>query len=449
MTFRRRASSLRLFGTFLALLIWSALQFWGGPTGCNYSKSYFRIGPDGKMIKASGPITADELAGNTSPTGEETGTGTGVETAPTTTGGDESITPPEDTEGTGTATGGTGNTPALEVAARKLSVYRRPDFSFVYVSIDRSTKKVELYLKSSAPDTTPKKLTGFDTTYESPLLPTISLDAQRVLFTNPLDSPALYQLSGLDQPTPTVSKWGDNPGYLVRYHPEEDKTVFIAAPGASLRSAKQDGSGGTDETSNEGGTCYGVSLSPVRDHSDPTYGRIVFGYDGDGNQPLKPVLAMKDPFSNDPQNPGTFFSLTGAHSLSETSPAISPDGKRIAYVRDGYLALCDLHDTKDWKAVCDNAFAIPGLTAENPCWTADGSRIVFSTKRDGNAEIYSVAATNAYELENLTNSPDTDDVQPACFPNPVVTMNKEIRLPANPPAQAFPVDSTQFDGIRK
>jgi hypothetical protein len=29
--------------------------------GCNYSKSYFRIGPDGKKIEAAGPIEPDEL----------------------------------------------------------------------------------------------------------------------------------------------------------------------------------------------------------------------------------------------------------------------------------------------------------------------------------------------------------------------------------------------------
>lgn len=71
------------------------LLLWGGLQGCTYSKSYFRIDADGKKIKASGPITPEELSGNTLPSGEETGTG--EEGAPAATGsGDEAITPPED-----------------------------------------------------------------------------------------------------------------------------------------------------------------------------------------------------------------------------------------------------------------------------------------------------------------------------------------------------------------
>ena len=321
------------------------------------------------------------------------------------------------------------------------------DFSFVYVAIDRSTKKTELYLKRSSPASVPTKLTDMNTEYEHDPRPAVSTDNLSALFTHTSDWPNMYRIAGLDQPTPSVTKWADNTGSAASFFPDQDKkVVFIAPLGVSLRSAKYDGSESVEEAAQDVGLYYGASASPTLDKGNPFYDKVVFSFASNEDKSLKPHLFVKE---SGVVYPFLFKPLTATSSISETWPAISPDAKRIAYIRDGYLALCDLHEDDKTNSACDNDFAFAGLTADTPCWTADGSRIVFSTKRDGNAEIYSVSAANADDLENLTNSPDTDDVQPACFPNPIHQARTTIESPVNPQQPSPVIELNQLDWIKK
>lgn len=444
---------------FLAVVL-AVLLLWGGTQGCNYSTDYFRIGPDGKKIKATGPITPDELAPPTTPEGAEGGDATGGRTGedvpivPTTegssgetsggvsTGTTGGATTGGSTTGGGNTTGGsttgTGGTGSVSLApTTEINAYRRPDFSFVYVAIDRTTKKTELYLKSSAPNSVAKKLTNMNTEYEQDSHPAVSIDNQSVIFTHTSDWPNMYRITGLDQATPTVTQWAGNTGFGVSFFPDQDRVIFFTPSGRSLRASKYDGSGNVEEAAQDSGVYYGASASPTLEKPSVFYGKIILSFDLDDDGPTKPDLFLKE-LGN--VYPFRFRPLATTPSVSETWPSISPDAKRLAFVRDGYLALCDLHQDEKTNPVCDNAFAFVGLTAENPCWTADGSRIVFSTKRDGNSEIYSVSATNASELENLTNSPGTDDVQPACFPNQVFTVIKENRAIADISPPRIPIE---------
>ncbi|HEX5036011.1 MAG TPA: hypothetical protein VFX30_02500 [bacterium] len=97
----------------LPLLVVCAVLWAGGIPGCTYSKSYFRLDANGKMIKADGPITPEELSGEALPTeneGEETG---GSEVIAGTTGSDENAGSRDTTGGDGSDTEGgttTGNT---------------------------------------------------------------------------------------------------------------------------------------------------------------------------------------------------------------------------------------------------------------------------------------------------------------------------------------------------
>lgn len=446
--------------TRLLIVISATTLLWGGTQGCNYSTDYFRIGPDGKKIKATGPITPDELAPPTTPEGAEGGDATGGRTGedvpivPTgegssggTSGGVSTGTTGGSTTGgsttgggntTGGSTTGTGGTGSASLAPTpKALAYRRPEFSFVYVAIDRTTKKTELYLKGSAPDAVAKKLTSMNSEYEQDPHPAVSIDNASVIFTHTSDWPQMYRVTGLDQPEPSVAKWAQATGSLASFFPDKDKAIFLAPLGGSIRTTKYDGTEENEESEKDVGFYRGASVVPTLDKGNPFYGKIVFAFDPDEDQALKPDLFVKE---SGVVYPFRFKRLLDTPGVSETWPSVSPDGKRVAFVRDGFLALCDLHQDEKQNLSCDNAFAFVGLTAENPCWTADGSRIVFSTKRDGNSEIYSVSATNASELENLTNSPGTDDVQPACFPNQVFTVIKENRAIADISPPRIPIE---------
>ena len=53
----------------------------------------------------------------------------------------------------------------------------------------------------------------------------------------------------------------------------------------------------------------------------------------------------------------------------------------------------------------------------DPSWSPDGKRIAFASYRKGDAEIY-VMNVNGKNLQNLTNNPHHDDINPAWFNSP-------------------------------
>ena len=91
-------------------------------------------------------------------------------------------------------------------------------------------------------------------------------------------------------------------------------------------------------------------------------------------------------------------------------PAWAPDGSRIAYrsLADGRIISIAI-DGSDPMALTDG----PG-DAE-PEWSPDGARIVFSSERDGDREIYVMAADGS-DVTRLTDSPGLDG-QPTWSPD--------------------------------
>ncbi|MBC7235758.1 MAG: PD40 domain-containing protein [Chloroflexi bacterium] len=93
------------------------------------------------------------------------------------------------------------------------------------------------------------------------------------------------------------------------------------------------------------------------------------------------------------------------NDADDTSPVLSPDGRRIAFVstRDGnreiYVMSSDgsgasnltLNAAEDWT----------------PSWSPDGQRIAFASFREGNWEIYTMKADGS-DLRRLTNHPAAD-----------------------------------------
>jgi TolB protein len=122
-------------------------------------------------------------------------------------------------------------------------------------------------------------------------------------------------------------------------------------------------------------------------------------------------------FTIDVSVPSIVKRLT-TNTATDTEPALSPDGNRIAFASDrggdfdvyvmdvggGDVKRLTLNDGDD----------------HDPAWSPDGKRIAFASNRDGNYDIYRVTATpQAQEvgLHNMTNATVGDNREPDWSPD--------------------------------
>ena len=94
---------------------------------------------------------------------------------------------------------------------------------------------------------------------------------------------------------------------------------------------------------------------------------------------------------------------TGAPPHVYSAPRLSPDGTRVAVAIGDRQNDIHVFDLK--KGTLIRLAQGPGVES-SPVWTPDGRRLVFSSNREGAANLYAQAADGAGTVERLTTAPD-------------------------------------------
>jgi Tol biopolymer transport system component len=120
---------------------------------------------------------------------------------------------------------------------------------------------------------------------------------------------------------------------------------------------------------------------------------------------------------------------------SESGPAWSPDGSKIAFVGVGVIAgseeIYTMNvDGSDPTQLTERAF----LTKESPDWSPDGSKIVFGAYDRNTGGKYDIFVMNAdgSEVTKLTNYPNSHDISPVWSPD-----GREIAFVRDPDLDTF------------
>jgi serine/threonine protein kinase len=118
-------------------------------------------------------------------------------------------------------------------------------------------------------------------------------------------------------------------------------------------------------------------------------------------------------------------------------PALSPDHRRLAVTRYDAEGKSDIWII-DLDRDVPTRFTFDG-TAETPAWSPDGTRIVFSSRRKGTADLYERAAAGAGSDQLLYESPDPK--RPGGFSPDGKTLLYTAIVQGNAETWALPLDS--------
>lgn len=184
-------------------------------------------------------------------------------------------------------------------------------------------------------------------------------------------------------------------------------TLEIAAPPTVVFEMVRDGNRDIFRAALDGGDLVRLT-SGKHDNRSPTAAgdRVVFVSYRDGNGELYSV----------PLAGGTEIRLTstGAH---EADPALSPDGKRLAYMNTatGVPKLWTATANASGAARAAPDFGFAGSLEASPAWAPGGDRLVFVSTTRGTADLFLYTpATGAVELLLGTDAPE---VEPAWSPD--------------------------------
>jgi Tol biopolymer transport system component len=113
------------------------------------------------------------------------------------------------------------------------------------------------------------------------------------------------------------------------------------------------------------------------------------------------------------QTPASRLAIQDVFNLElATDPQISPDGKRIIYVRQFADIMADQRRSNLWILSFDGGDHRPLTTGNfsdsSPRWSPDGTQIAYISDRDGSPQIYRrwMDSGETAKLTSLTSSPE-------------------------------------------
>ena len=129
-----------------------------------------------------------------------------------------------------------------------------------------------------------------------------------------------------------------------------------------------------------------------------------------------------------------------------SDPQISPDGKRIVYVRVFADIMTDKRLSNLWIVSFDGdehrAVTTGNFSDESPRWSPDGTRIAFVSDRDGTPQLYVrwMDTGQTAKLTSLENGPSNILVpgRQVVSPSPVSSQRISRKSPACPPPPRAP-----------
>ncbi|HXS82215.1 MAG TPA: peptidase S41, partial [Methylomirabilota bacterium] len=132
--------------------------------------------------------------------------------------------------------------------------------------------------------------------------------------------------------------------------------------------------------------------------------------------------------------------LTADRALWLRYPAISPDGRTIAFEYRGNL----------WKVAAEGGVASPLTVGESynsmPVWSPDGSKLAFASDRNGNLDVYAMPADGGratrltYHSADETPSSFTPDGKSVLFSAAVLDAPANAIVPNNAQPELYRVD---------
>lgn len=113
--------------------------------------------------------------------------------------------------------------------------------------------------------------------------------------------------------------------------------------------------------------------------------------------------------------------LTTASQTRDRFPTWSPDGRRLAFLRDSDIWVMNADGSNPVNLTPSS----PGLDWM-PAWSPDGQWIAFSSNREGNYDIW-IMRPDGSELRNLTRDSALNEEAPAWIPNSSVIIYAAAR----------------------
>ena len=253
--------------------------------------------------------------------------------------------------------------------------------------------------------------------------PSWSADGSKVAFNNAPDLGVqndIYQVDadGSDQIS-LVDAPSDDSGPV--YSPTNDKFAFVG---------KRNGAQFDIYLMTRGpdGQTTGLSRLTTSDGHDsnpaisPDGKRLAFASDRDGDWDIYLMRLAPEGPKNVPVKltRNTRPNPDGPPYMYDFSPDWSPDGTQIAFESNRN----DDFEVYRMKAAPEGRLNKPvnlsrstTATDQDPAWSPDGKKVAFVTDRDGNSEIYRMRATDGANPTRLTNNPALD-LEPAWQPLP-------------------------------